>query len=1743
MPQETNLNISPYFDDFDLRKEYYKVLFKPGYPVQARELTTLQSILKNQIEQFGNHVFKEGSVVIPGNLVYKNDLSAVKLESLFQGLSSERYLPYLINKKIKGQVSGVTATIRSYISSSSSVLQTTTLYVKYLNSDSTNNNQSTFIDGENLLLDETVSLSEDFGGIGITLQQGEGIATTLSQDSTTVGSAVFLDEGVYFLRGYFINVNKDILYLDQYSNSPSYKVGFRIYEQFINSYDDSSLNDNSQGFSNYAAPGADRFKIFAQLEKIPLDSTDVQNFVQLLEINNGILVSITNTPQYNILSQEFARRTYDESGDYYVKSPNIVTKESLNDLKGNEGVFFEGQTTYNNNVPSDDLGTYTISPLKAYVRGFEVETISPTYLDFQKPRTTKTLEDQSINYFTGPTYTVNRVYGSPIVGIATTYLVSLRDSRVGSSQTTASGLEIGLARVYDFALESGSYNTSNSNQNEWDIALYDIQTYTIVDLNEPITLSVPTHIKGKSSGAVGYLRYDASNSASLTVYNTKGKFSLGEKLIFDGIENTRVTTKIRSYGTGDVKSLYGIVGTSYTFTADTKQTPLFSVGQVSITASSGGISTVTSSDFIFVGVASTGNIVAFSNPGLSTNTFAKVETVSINSLTISGVTTVLGICDGSLPTSTINPSDFKILVTNLQSSSDNTLYTPLSKTNVSSVDFTNSNLTIRKQFDVTISSNSTGAILAGSNETFLPFDEERYVLIREDGTTEALSSDKLVFTNGSRTLTINGLGSNNNAKLIATLRKINIKSKIKNRNKIKTLIVNKSKYAASGVGATTLNDGLLFGNYPYGTRVQDEEICLLEPDVTKIYGIYESNDTNDPDLPSLILSNLSGPTNKTGDLLVGEEFVGKISQAVGLYSEKINDSKISFNYLNSNTFIEGEEVTFKESGITASITIVDQGDKNIISAFTLDAGQRSTIYDQSRIIRNNTSKEPTKKIKIAFESASFSASDTGDITTVNSYEQFDYCDIGEIDGISNSDILDIRPRVSVPSVIEGSRSPFEFLSRNITQSGNSASNVLASDESILLSYSFYLPRIDKIFLTKSGTFQLNTGVPSEIPQAPSSTDDALELATVSLPAYLCNINDVSISLTQHKRYQMSDISKLEDRIKNLEFYTSLSLLETDTSSLLIRDSNGLSRFKCGFFVDDFSTTQSQKKITVVKNSIDIQNSELRPTHHSTSVDLLLGSNSVIGIGTTVNTLIDTRTDTSLVGSGVKRTGQVVTLDYEEVAVITQPYSTRVVNVTPYVSDYFGGTIQLFPSSDVWIDQVRVQPKTINAEGNYSQTQSQLTAQGFDPQSGFGPVIWGSWETNWTGSSVSKSTRDVTRGNQIIREQLQSTTKTGTSIRQGTRQVIKEEFSTTTSDQIVNSQISPFVRSRNIEFSSKRMKPFTRLYAFFDGIDVNKFIIPKLLEISMTSGVFQVGETVVGSFDTQSAFTPKITFRVAQQNHKYGSYNNPTITYFNNPYSQDNTLSEFYSATSTVLNIDTYSLSNQPQGQFSGYVALNMKLRGQTSGAEATITDVKLITDNIGVVIGSYYIPNGNIDVNPSFQSGTKLYRLTSSSVNSQVIGATTTSAEEKYFSEGKIDSVQENIIVTRNARIETQTTTENKTVSDAGGPVVVNSTVVGTIPQPEPTRPSPPDPTPPKRYEGIAFGYIPSTGKYGIGDQNKGGPQSQAYAGGTRATIGAAGVERALADGYSLSSVQDWINRTNAAVGDLAKQKFGLTGR
>ncbi len=1663
MPQQTNLNVSPYFDDFDREDQYYRVLFKPGYPVQARELTTLQSMLQSQIEQVGDHFFKEGSVVIPGNINYIDNYYAVELQDNYLGVDILSYLPYLIGKTIRGANSGVRAAVVGVLSSGDSERGNNTIYVNFLNSDVVSNSYQGFSANEILLVESGISSPNSLDIERNTiLQPNEGFAVTISSNPNSIGSAVSLSEGVYYLRGHFVTVDEQTIILDQYSNNPSYRVGLDVFEVIETPDDNIDLNDNAQGFSNYAAPGADRLSIVAILTKIPINDPNpvaTPNFVQLLEVRNGILQRQINNPDYNVIEKELARRTYDESGNYYVKSPSVSAKETLDDLKGNGGVFKENQLTYNNNKASDDLATYTISPLKAFVSGYEIDVVGTTYLDFEKPRTTKLLEDQSINYVTGPTYTLNRVYGSPALGISTSYSLSLRNSRVGSNSITAPGKEIGVARVYDFALESGSYNTSTPNANEWDIALYDIQTYTEISLNEPITLTTPTYIKGKSSGAVGFLRYNASNSGIITAYNTKGNFVVGEKFIFDGIENTRVSTAVTAYSTNDVKSLYGIVGSASTFTADVKQSALANVGQVQISATGGGISTVTSADFIFTGIATVGNIVAFSNPGLSVNTFAKIETVSQSAITISGITTVTGVCDGGLPTLTINPSDFKILFSNFQSSVDNTLYTTLPKRNIESVDLTNSTLTIRKQYNVTISTNSTNTVIAESDETFLPYDEERYVLITDSGITESLSSDKLVFSSGGREITINGLTtSSGTGKLIATLRKVDIDSKVKNKNRIQTLIVDKSKYQYSGIGATTNNDGLTYGTYPYGTRVQDEEICLLQPDATVLYGIYESNDTSDAELPSLTLTTINGPTAKTDDLLIGEEFVGSLSGSVGVYAERLNALQVSYVARNSNKFQVNEVVTFKESGITATITAVNGGDNNIISNYIFDNGQRETIYDYARIIRKASAKEPTRKLKIIFESASFSSSDTGDLTTASSYNQFDYCDIQSVNGIRNTDIIDIRPRVSNFTVTTSSLSPFEFNARSFTSSGNSASSILASDESILFDYSYYLPRIDKIYLTKDGVFQLNKGEPADNPQPPIDIDDALDIATITLPAYLCNVNDASLNLAEHKRYRMKDIHSLENRIKNLEYYTSLSLLESDTSNLFVRDVNGLNRFKSGFFVDDFSTTSTQKKVTIVKNSIDVINSELRPAPYTTQVDLILGSNSLIGLGVT-STNVDPNFVSDLIGTNVKKTGGLITLDYYEVEEINQPYATRVESVAPYRVGYYGGTINLTPSSDIWVDVVRLAANSTEVATNYIQSESQIVASELDSQSGFGPVTWGSWETVWTGSTKAVDSRTVNVGYYIIKEDLETVTKTGTTTRSGVRKITKEELKNVSlGDTVLSTDISSFMRSRNVEFVSRRLKPFTRVYTFFNGIDVNKFVTPKLLEITMTSGTFQVGETIEGNIELSTApgFAnlniapvkpdPKITFRVATSNHKYGPFNAPTEVFTANPYNSSQPVPATYSSTSTILNVDTFSLSQQAQGDFFGYIQIGMKLRGLTSGAEAVVSNIRLITDTIGVLIGSFYIPNPNVFGNPRFETGSKLFRITNSPSNS-LIDSTTTSAEEKFYSEGKINRVQENILSVRTVRTETQTVTESRTESLTGPTAVVATTIVGnTLP-------------------------------------------------------------------------------------------------
>ena len=74
----TNFNVTPYYDDYDPRKEYYRILFKPGYSVQARELTQIQTMIQSQIKRFGTNIFKDGSIIIPGAFNLRSNYGDVK---------------------------------------------------------------------------------------------------------------------------------------------------------------------------------------------------------------------------------------------------------------------------------------------------------------------------------------------------------------------------------------------------------------------------------------------------------------------------------------------------------------------------------------------------------------------------------------------------------------------------------------------------------------------------------------------------------------------------------------------------------------------------------------------------------------------------------------------------------------------------------------------------------------------------------------------------------------------------------------------------------------------------------------------------------------------------------------------------------------------------------------------------------------------------------------------------------------------------------------------------------------------------------------------------------------------------------------------------------------------------------------------------------------------------------------------------------------------------------------------------------------------------------------------------------------------------------------------------------------------------------------------------------------------------------------------------------------------------------
>ena len=84
----------PYYDDFDALKNFIQVLYRPSFPVQARELSTTQSILMEQIRKFADFIFKDGARVSGANLTVNNSCDRLEITGNVTDVKYEKVVKF-----------------------------------------------------------------------------------------------------------------------------------------------------------------------------------------------------------------------------------------------------------------------------------------------------------------------------------------------------------------------------------------------------------------------------------------------------------------------------------------------------------------------------------------------------------------------------------------------------------------------------------------------------------------------------------------------------------------------------------------------------------------------------------------------------------------------------------------------------------------------------------------------------------------------------------------------------------------------------------------------------------------------------------------------------------------------------------------------------------------------------------------------------------------------------------------------------------------------------------------------------------------------------------------------------------------------------------------------------------------------------------------------------------------------------------------------------------------------------------------------------------------------------------------------------------------------------------------------------------------------------------------------------------------------------------------------------------------
>lgn len=409
--------VTPFYDDFDESKNFNRILFRPGYAVQARELTQLQTILQNQIERFGRSIYENGSPVIGGDVYYPPEsFSVINLAATYA--NTEIVAANFKDKTIVFGNGDSNVSFRVIQTSEASQNTAPALYGKYLS-------------------------NYEFGpGTTIKVNDEQVYANIANTNANGTCEMAFIRDSVFFVDGYFVKVPSQSVVLVVGDIRPNIRIGLEIQDDIITEEEDTTLLDPAQEASNFQAPGAARYKLSLTLATRPLNSADDSKFIELLALSAGEILRQVKFPIYSEIEKTLARRTYDQSGNFTVK-PFVI---------------------------SFDLDRYdpfnfvkvSLSPGKAYIYGHEFETPSDTIIRLPKARTKNSVLDYNLNLNYGNYVIVDNLNG--VFDISTSALVDIhcvpQANIEFTSNATYQTTKIGTCRVRDIEFYGGDIDVT-----------------------------------------------------------------------------------------------------------------------------------------------------------------------------------------------------------------------------------------------------------------------------------------------------------------------------------------------------------------------------------------------------------------------------------------------------------------------------------------------------------------------------------------------------------------------------------------------------------------------------------------------------------------------------------------------------------------------------------------------------------------------------------------------------------------------------------------------------------------------------------------------------------------------------------------------------------------------------------------------------------------------------------------------------------------------------------------------------------------------------------------------------------------------------------------------------------------------------------------------------------------------------------------------------------------------------------